>query len=68
VSKVNIVVDIFNLEGKRISSIPEQTILPGKVTLSKKVDALPPGLYTVRVTSHDSQAGEQSIQTAKFIK
>ena len=68
VSKVNIVVDIFNLEGKRISSIPEQTILPGKVTLSKKVDALPPGLYTVRVTSHDPQAGGQSIQTAKFIK
>ena len=67
-SKVNVIMDIVTLDGKRISTIAEQTILPGKITVSKGVADLPAGIYTVRVTSRDLQGGGESIQTIKFAK
>ena len=68
INKVDLIIDIFNLEGRRVSIISEKNVLPGTITLSKNVEDLPSGLYTVRVTSLDPQGGVERIQTIKFIK
>ena len=67
-SKVDIKVAIFTLDGKKISTIAERTLLPGTITLSKEVVNLPAGLYTVRVTSRNLLGEGESIQTVKFVK
>ncbi len=67
-SKVNLMIDIFDLTGGRIGTISEKTILPGKVTLSKDIEDLPAGLYTIRAIYRDLQGSVERIQTIKFIK
>ncbi len=68
VSKVDLQIDIFNLEGRSISTLTEKNLLSGKITLSKNIEDLPAGLYTIRALSRDLQGGRNRIQTIKFIK
>ncbi len=68
VSKVDLQIDIFNLEGRSISTLTEKNLLSGKITLSKNIEDLPAGLYTIRALSRDLQGGRDRIQTIKFIK
>lgn len=68
VSKVDLQIDIFNLEGRSIRTISKKNILSGKVTLSKNIEDLAAGLYTIRAISRDLQGGRDRIQTIKFIK
>lgn len=68
VGKVDLQIDIFNLEGRSISTLTEKNLLSGKITLSKNIEDLPAGLYTIRALSRDLQGGRDRIQTIKFIK
>lgn len=68
VSKADLKIDIFNLEGRNISTITEKNILPGTITLSKGIEGLPAGLYTIQAVSRDLQGGRDRMQTIKFIK
>lgn len=65
--KINLRVDLFNPEGKRIDTLATRKDFSGKITLAEDVGALPAGLYTIRATSKDRQ-GVERIQSLKFIK
>ena len=67
-SKADLRIDIFNAEGRSINTIAEKTIFPGKITISRDIEDLPSGLYTIRATSRDLQKGAKKIQAVKFIK
>ena len=67
-SNADLRINIFNLEGRRISTIFEKNILPGKMTLSKDIEDWPSGMYSIRATSRDLAKGVKSVQTVKFIK
>ena len=68
VSKADLKIDIFNLEGRLISTLSEKNLLSGKITLSKNIEDLAAGLYTISAMSRDLQGGRDRIQTIKFIK
>lgn len=61
-------VDIFNLEGKLMRNITQQTNFSGQMTLTENVDSLASGIYTIHVISKDLQGGLDRIQTLKFVK
>lgn len=67
-SKAAIRIDIFNVEGRMVSTIFEESVSSGKIILSENLDNLPSGLYTVRATSLDIQEGVEKIHTIKFVK
>lgn len=67
-SKADLQIDIFNLEGRSISTLSEKNLLSGKTTLSKNIEDLPAGLYTIRAVSRDLQGGTDRMQTIKFVK
>ncbi|GLR18267.1 chondroitinase-B domain-containing protein [Portibacter lacus] len=66
--KINLRMDIVNSEGRIVKSVPAQIILPGKHTISENLEDVPPGMYSIRVSSQEPNDGLESIQTLQFIK
>ncbi len=65
---VNLSVDIFNLEGRNISNVAEETNFTGQITLSKDIKDLPAGPYVIRAISRGQKDSVNRIQSIKFIK
>lgn len=64
----DIQIDIFNLEGKLMRNITQQTNFSGQMTLTENVDSLASGIYTIHAISKDLKGGLDRIQTLKFVK
>jgi hypothetical protein len=67
-NNADIEIDIFDFEGRKIKTIVKERFYSGEIRLTKDVENLPQGIYTVRVTSRDLQSGNIKIQTIKFVK
>ena len=67
-SNADLRIEIFDFVGRKIDTIAKAEHFLGKKTISKDVQGLPAGLYTIRATSRDHQERIERIQTIKFIK
>ncbi len=67
-SKARLKIDIFNTEGKMVYSIPTQTIIADKLTLSYNIGFFPAGIYTMRATIEDIPSGPKKMQSINFSK
>ena len=67
-SKAELVIDVFDSEGRSIDTLIEKIIFPGQINISRDIANLPSGFYTIRATSRDLQKAVERIQTIKFIK
>ena len=66
---VEMEISIFNLEGRKVITLFKERIIAGQMTLSKDINDLPSGMYSIRATSRDLLGGSgKKIQTIKFIK
>lgn len=67
-SKADLRIDFMNIEGRVLDTISQRNLFAGKHTLSKSIENLPKGLYTVRATARAKQEGVESFQTVQFVK
>lgn len=67
-NNANLNINIYNFEGRKIDSIQCTTNFKGEISISKNVNDLPPGFYTIRANSLDRNSGVQRMQSIKFIK
>lgn len=63
-----ITIDVFDIEGKNILTIFNDSIPAGKQTLYQELGALASGVYTIRASSKERQKALINIQTVKLIK
>ena len=66
--KIDLRIAIFNVEGRSIVPITVETKFSGTTTLSKNIEDLPAGTYTIRATGSDPQEGVERMQTIQFVK
>jgi len=67
-STIKVVIDIINIEGKRVDSFQDNNTFSGELTLSKNISNLPFGMYTLRVSSIDSNGNKNGVTAVKFVK
>jgi len=60
--------EIYNLEGQRLDSISERTILPGKTIISEDIKHLPNGVYMLHVLNQNIRKEGKGNQVVKFVK
>ena len=64
----DIKIDIFNLQGTKIATVFNQRIPDGKKIITRELEALPAGIYTISASRKDAQNGIESFQTLKLVK
>ena len=64
----NVVIDVFNLEGKRVIRELKNSTNSNGLSFSVHLNEIPSGYYIIRATSQNSRTRKQSQQLANFIK
>jgi len=64
----DITIDLFDLDGRKINTLTKKRSFSGQISLSKNLENLSPGTYTIHARSQDPKGGAERIQTIKFIK
>ena len=64
----NVVIDVFNLEGKRVIQELKNSANSNGLSFSVRLNEIPSGYYIIRATSQNSRTRKQSQQLANFIK
>lgn len=67
-SRANLSIEISNLEGRTITVLTKETLPSGKMILSRNVEDLPAGVYTIQARIQELHKTESRMQTLKFIK
>ncbi len=60
-STSNVMVDLYDMQGRLVRSIPQETVSYGTYNKSMSVEGLPAGMYVCKVTANDQ------IQTSKIV-
>lgn len=61
-------IDILDLQGRKISTVFQDTISTGSQSIIQEIGELSAGSYMIRVMSQDLRGGQGRIQTMLFIK
>lgn len=60
-SNSNVMVDLYDMQGRIVRSIPQESVTYGVYNKSMSVDGLPAGMYVCKVTANDQ------VQTTKIV-
>jgi hypothetical protein len=61
-------IEIFDLQGKKLWSLFNERMNPGKKIISRELGDLASGIYTIQTSSRDTLKGIEKIQTLNFVK
>ena len=65
---VDILIDIFDVSGRRIDSLFTKTAPTGKTTLTQNIEDWPAGAYFVRAKGQNQKGNLKVMQTLKLLK
>lgn len=60
-SNSNVMVDLYDMQGRIVRSLPQESVTYGVYNKSMSVDGLPAGMYVCKVTANDQ------VQTTKIV-
>lgn len=60
-SNSNVMVDLYDMQGRIVRSIPQETVTYGTYNKTMSVEGLPAGMYVCKVTANDQ------VQTTKIV-
>lgn len=64
----DLTVGLYTVEGRKVRSVARRENFTGELNLTHDLTGLPAGLYVLRGTSRDRQAGVERVQTVKVLK
>jgi len=65
---VDMQIDIFDVNGKKIRTLFKERVSSGERNISRKLENLAAGIYSIRASQKDIQNGMENIQTLKLVK
>ena len=61
-------IDILDMQGRKIRTIFNEAISSGQHSISRELEYISPGIYTIHASSQDHRGGMEKLQSIKFIK